>query len=141
MIKEIIMRKGIWQEFDGYQDIVDEIKVSRKLGCTVSAAVVAAEEYIRQLHPERMELCVADIIEETSSTKTLRLVSRDNYLPPFLAVSTLPSFLKSAAFARAALTVYLLSPIKSDIMISPSGGLKMDWFPTICSMKSNAVIR
>ena len=88
------MRKGIWQEFDGYQDIVDEIKVSRKLGGTVSAAVTAAEEYIRQLHPERLELCVADIIEETSSTKTLRLVSKDNYLPPFLAGQYIALFLE-----------------------------------------------
>ena len=37
------MRKGIWQEFDGYQDIVEEIKVSRRLGGTASAAVIAAE--------------------------------------------------------------------------------------------------
>lgn len=88
------MRKGIWQEFDGYQDIVDEIKVSRKLGGTASAAVIAAEEYIRQLHPERLELCVADIIEETSSTKTLRLVSKDNYLPPFLAGQYIALFLE-----------------------------------------------
>jgi ferredoxin-NADP reductase len=95
MIEEIIMRKGIWQEFDGYQDIVDEIKVSRKLGGTVSAAVVAAEEYIRQLHPERLELCVADIIEETSSTKTLRLVSKENYLPPFLAGQYIALFLEA----------------------------------------------
>jgi ferredoxin-NADP reductase len=94
MIEEIIMRKGIWQEFDGYQDIVDEIKVSRKLGGTVSAAVVAAEEYIRQLHPERLELCVADIIDETSSTKTLRLVSKENYLPPFLAGQYIALFLE-----------------------------------------------
>jgi len=88
------MRKGIWQEFDGYQEIADEIKVSRKLGGTVSAAVIAAEEYIRQLHPERLELCVSDIIEETSSTKTLRLVSKDNYLPPFLAGQYIALFLE-----------------------------------------------
>ena len=88
------MRKGIWQEFDGYEDIVDEIKVSRKLGGTVAASVIAAEEYIRQLHPERLELCVADIIEETSSTKTLRLVSKDNYLPPFLAGQYIALFLE-----------------------------------------------
>ena len=88
------MRKGIWQEFDGYQDIVDEIKVSRKLGGTVSAAVTAAEEYIRQLHPGRLELCVADIIEETSSTKTLRLISKNNYLPPFLAGQYIALFLQ-----------------------------------------------
>ena len=88
------MRKGIWQDFDGYEDIVDEIKVSRKLGGTVAASVIAAEEYIRQLHPGRLELCVADIIEETPSTKTLRLVSKDNYLPPFLAGQYIALFLE-----------------------------------------------
>ena len=88
------MRKGIWQEFDGYQDIVDEIKVSRRLGGTVSSAVTAAEEYIRQLHPESMELIVSDIIEETTSTKTLRLVAKDNYLPPFLAGQYIALFLE-----------------------------------------------
>jgi glycine betaine catabolism B len=88
------MRKGIWQEFDGYQDIVEEIKVSRRLGGTASAAVIAAEEYIRQLHPERLELHVSDIIEETRSTKTLRLVSKDNYLPPFLAGQYIALFLE-----------------------------------------------
>jgi len=87
------MRKGIWQEFDGYQDIVEEIKVSRRLGGTASAAVIAAEEYIRQLHPERLELHVSDIIEETRSTKTLRLISKDNYLPPFLAGQYIALFL------------------------------------------------
>jgi ferredoxin-NADP reductase len=88
------MRKGIWQEFDGYQDIVEEIKVSRRLGGTASAAVIAAEEYIRQLHPERLELYVSDIIEEAASTKTLRLVSKDNYLPPFLAGQYIALFLE-----------------------------------------------
>jgi ferredoxin-NADP reductase len=88
------MRKGIWQEFDGYQEIADEIKVSRKLAGTVSSAVIAAEDYIRQLHPERLKLRVADIIEETPSTKTLRLVSKDNYLPPFLAGQYIALFLE-----------------------------------------------
>lgn len=81
------MRKGIWQEFDGYQDIVDEIKVTRKLGGTVSSAVIAAEEYIQQLHPDRLEVFVNDIIDETPSTKTFRLVPKNNYLPPFFSRS------------------------------------------------------
>lgn len=79
------MRKGIWQEFDGYGQIVEEIRVSRKFGGTVSAADISTEEYIRRLHPDRLALCVSDIFEETSSTKTLRLVSKDHYLPPFQA--------------------------------------------------------
>jgi len=88
------MRKGIWQEFDGYREIADEIKVSRKLGGTASAAVIAAEEYIRQLHPTRLDLVVSDIIEETASTKTLRLVAKNNYLPPFLAGQYIALFLE-----------------------------------------------
>ncbi len=79
------MRKGIWEDFDGYQDIVAEIRVSRKLGGTMASAMAFAEDYIRQLHPERIELCVSDIIAETPSAATLRLVSKENYLPPFLA--------------------------------------------------------
>ena len=88
------MRKGIWQEFDGYQDIADEIKVSRKLGGTVASAVASAEEYIRLLHPDRIELTVSDIIAETPSTKTFRLVSKANYLPPFLAGQYIALFLE-----------------------------------------------
>jgi ferredoxin-NADP reductase len=88
------MRKGIWQEFDGYQDIADEIKVSQKLGGTVASAVASAQEYIHQLHPDRIELSVSDIIEETPSTKTLRLVSKNNYLPPFLAGQYIALFLE-----------------------------------------------
>jgi len=79
------MRKGIWQEFDGYQEIVEEIKVSRKFGSTITTADMSADEYIRRLHPDKLELCVSEIVEETLSTKTLRLVSRDHYLPPFQA--------------------------------------------------------
>jgi len=88
------MRKGIWQEFDGYSDIVEEIKVSRRLGGTAAAAVKAAGEYIRLLHPARLELRVADIIFETPSSKTLRLVSKDKYLPPFLAGQYIALFLE-----------------------------------------------
>jgi glycine betaine catabolism B len=86
------MRKGIWQEFDGYSDIVEEIKVSRRLGGT-AAAVAAAEDYIRLLHPARLALRVGDVIDETPSAKTLRLVSTDNYLPPFLAGQYIALFL------------------------------------------------
>jgi ferredoxin-NADP reductase len=88
------MRKGIWQDFDGYQDIVEEIRVTRKLGGTASSAVIAAGEYIRKLHPERLGLRVTDIIEETSSAKTLRLVSTNDYLPPFLAGQYIALFLE-----------------------------------------------
>ena len=79
------MKKGIWQEFDGYREIAEDIRASRKFGGTVSTAGKSAEEYIQRLHPEKLTLCVSDIIEETSTTKTLRLISKDHYLPPFQA--------------------------------------------------------
>ena len=88
------MKKGIWQEFDGYGDIVDEIEVSRRLGQQYTADVCSAEQYINRLHPARMNLRVADIIDETPSTKTLRLVSRDGYLPPFQAGQYIALFLE-----------------------------------------------
>jgi len=88
------MKQGIWQEFDGYQDIVEEIRVSRKLGGTISSALISAEDYLQQLHPKQLELCVAEIIEESASTKTFRLISKDGYLPPFLAGQYIALFLE-----------------------------------------------
>ena len=133
------MRKGIWQEFDGYQEIVEEIKVSRKLGGTVNAADMPAEEYIRRLHPDKLELWVAEIVEETPSTKTLRFAwyPEITICPRFRPASMLPFTLKWTASGRADRTVYLRSPIRPVITTLPSGGLKTDWFRTICSMKSS----
>ena len=79
------MRKGIWQDFDGYGEIVEGINLSRKFGENYTAEQFSAEDYIRRLHPEQLDLRVIDIVEESASTKTLRLVARDKYLPPFLA--------------------------------------------------------
>lgn len=79
------MRKGIWQEFDGYQDIVEEIRVSRRLGGTIASATISAEDYLQQLHPKRLELWVSEVIEQSPSTQTFRLISNNGYLPPFLA--------------------------------------------------------
>lgn len=79
------MRKGIWQEFDGYQEIVEEIAVSQKLGQKFTPEIFSPQQYIDRLHPRRLCLRVNDIIAETPSTKTFRLVSEDQYLPPFQA--------------------------------------------------------
>jgi len=88
------MRKGIWQEFDGYNDIADEIELSRKAGRERSFDRLLADQYIRRLHPERLHLRVVDIFEETSSTKTFRLSSADQTLPPFIAGQYIPLFLE-----------------------------------------------
>ena len=79
------MTKGIYEEFDGYHDVVEEIEASRKFGVHYSKDVHSADPFIKLLHPPKLKLRVSDLIDETPSTKTLRLVSQDGYLPPFLA--------------------------------------------------------
>ena len=69
------MRKEIFKEFDGYDEILEEREVVRKYGLDYSPDKDAPEPYIRRLHPQRLALRVADIITETPSTKTFRLVS------------------------------------------------------------------
>lgn len=79
------MKKGIWQEFDGYDEIIVEIEAGRKLGAGDFFGKIPVNHYINRLHPATMRLSIADIIDETPSTKTIRLVSENGYLPPFQA--------------------------------------------------------
>ena len=83
------------KEFDGYDRVIQEIEVSRKLGIDYSADRDSSQQYIDRLHPVRMRLWIADIIEETNTTKTLRLVSEDHHLPPFQAGQYITLFLET----------------------------------------------
>ena len=64
---------------------MQEIAFSRKYSLPYSASVDSAQHYIDRLHPQRLVLRVSETIQETPSTKTLRLVSPDGHLPPFQA--------------------------------------------------------
>ncbi|MFO7598979.1 MAG: FAD-binding oxidoreductase [Candidatus Desulfacyla sp.] len=88
------MSKAIFEEFDGYQGIVDEIAFSRKHGVDYTIYRDSVNQQINLLHPNRMALRVSDIIDETASAKTLRFVSQDGYLPPFLAGQYIALFLE-----------------------------------------------
>jgi ferredoxin-NADP reductase len=88
------MRKGIWQEFDGYKTIADDIEISFKAGKERSFDRLLADQYIKQLHPRKLKLRVVDVISETPSTRTLRLAPVDALLPPFLAGQYIPLFLE-----------------------------------------------
>ncbi len=88
------MKKGIWEDFDGYDGINEEIKASRITATKRSFELDFADQYIKRLHPDRLALKVADIIQETPSTKTFRLVSEDNDLPPFQAGQYLSLFIE-----------------------------------------------
>ena len=76
------MRPGIWQEFDGYEAIASEIEASRKINPRYVAEREAIAQYIDRLHPKELRLRVGDIIPETESTRTFRLVAADGRCDP-----------------------------------------------------------
>ncbi len=75
------------KDIDGYQDVAKEIEVLRNYARDYSYVGRNVKRTIGMLHPRRLSLRVSEIREETSSTKTLRLVSisSNGYLPPFQA--------------------------------------------------------
>ncbi|MEA1961430.1 MAG: FAD-binding oxidoreductase [Bacillota bacterium] len=77
--------KDLREYIEGYQDIQKEIEISRKYGTDYASQRGKQAEIINRIHPAQLTLEVSAIIEETSSCKTLRLVSPNGYLPPFQA--------------------------------------------------------
>ena len=77
---------NIKTQIEGYDAISQENEILRKYArdWTVARGRVAAA--VNRLHPPRLDLRIARILEETASTRTLRLVAADGgYLPPFQA--------------------------------------------------------
>lgn len=79
------MRQDILKDLDGYKDVVRDIETARKYGRDARSEKGDVAEIIRRLHPTVLDLVVDRIVDETPSTKTLRLVSAEGYLPPFQA--------------------------------------------------------
>lgn len=79
------MRQEIIAQIDGYDSVIREIEATRKYGNDFSAERGAVQAVVERLHPASIPLIVNKVIDETESTRTLRLVARDGYLPPFQA--------------------------------------------------------
>lgn len=79
------MKKGIFEEFEGYREIAQAIEMSRRYGVDYTTNKDAAAQFIDRLHPAKIKFRLSEIITETKSAKTLRLVSESGYLPPFQA--------------------------------------------------------
>ncbi len=73
----------------GYQEAVKVKEELAKTGTDFSEQKWATANTIKKLHPKRLSLIVSEIVDETSSTKTFRLIkntqSEDRKLPPFQA--------------------------------------------------------
>ncbi|HMB19933.1 MAG TPA: hypothetical protein VKQ10_02600, partial [Spirochaetota bacterium] len=79
------MDEKVLRELDGYNEIRDEIAISRKFGFDYTIPGDDVDQYVERLHPPMLDLIVSRVIEETPSSKTIRLVSEYGYLPPFQA--------------------------------------------------------
>lgn len=70
---------------------------------------------VRQLHPKRLELKVTEVIEDTPSTKTLRLVSvNGEKLPPFQAGQYINLFVEIDGVTTARPYAISSSPLQRD---------------------------
>ena len=48
------MKTGIWQEFDGYRQLIADIEAARKAGETYTAEKISPDAFIKRLHPDRL---------------------------------------------------------------------------------------
>jgi ferredoxin-NADP reductase len=79
------MKESFLSQFDGYAEIREEFETAKKIGADIAYERGMAQDYINRLHPKELSLKVTRVIQETPSAKTLRLVSQDLPLPPFMA--------------------------------------------------------
>lgn len=78
--------KDVLKDIEGYTELAREIEVLRKYGSDYTERKGEVDRIISRLHPHRLELKVSQIIQETPTTKTFRLVSATGaLLPPFQA--------------------------------------------------------
>jgi len=79
------MEQTLLEQFDGYPQIKKEIDISRQSGDDFSLDKGQVAETINRIHPSQIKLRVSQKIEESKSSKTLRLIPVNQYLPPFQA--------------------------------------------------------
>lgn len=78
-------KKDIVQKIDGYDEIIRETAVLEKYGFDYQAKRGEVRSIIDALHPARLDLTVSEIVQETASAKSIKLVSEDDCQPPFQA--------------------------------------------------------
>ncbi|MDT8273156.1 MAG: FAD-binding oxidoreductase, partial [Desulfomonilia bacterium] len=77
--------KDVMKDIEGFQEIQHEVEILRKYGHGFASRRGEVKHMIDMLHPARVTLEVSAILDETPSTRTLRFVSPEGYLPPFQA--------------------------------------------------------
>jgi len=79
------MKEIIIGEMVHGNEILKDIEVTRKNGKDLVLERNKTKEIIGGIHAEKLELKVVEVYEVTKESKTIRLVSKNGYLPPFQA--------------------------------------------------------
>ncbi len=77
--------KELLPEMAGYQEALNSQRELEAIGQNFTDVKGNVAAIVGQLHPKRLSLVVAEIIDETASAKTLRMKSENGPLPPFQA--------------------------------------------------------
>lgn len=88
--------KDIHAQIEGYDRVLDEVKAARRYGTDYRTMKGEVSRVLDLLHPRTLNLRVSEVIIETPSTKTLRMVSEKGYLPPFEAGQYINLFVETA---------------------------------------------
>lgn len=89
-------RQEIIRQISGYEEIMQENAVLEKYGFDYQARKGEVRNIIDMLHPAQLDLTVSEIIQETASAQSIRLVSDGVVLPPFQAGQYINIFVETA---------------------------------------------
>jgi len=78
-------KNEIMQKVSGYDEIVAENAILEKYGFDYSTKKGEVRSLIDALHPQKLDLTVSEIVQETTSAKSIKLVSEGGCHPPFQA--------------------------------------------------------
>ncbi len=78
-------KMNVLHAIDGYTNAIEHQKELEQTGTDFTEEKGAVANTIAKLHPKRLSLEVSEVIQDTPSTKTFRLVSTGRALPPFQA--------------------------------------------------------
>ncbi len=76
-------RKEMMEKVAGYDEIIRDNTILEKYGFDYPARKGEVQKIIDSLHPQRLDLIVSEITEQTASAKSFKLVSGIGSLPPF----------------------------------------------------------
>ncbi|NLA40922.1 MAG: 2Fe-2S iron-sulfur cluster binding domain-containing protein [Smithella sp.] len=88
-------RKEIMQQAAGYDEIIRDNTILEKYGFDYPSRKGEVQKIIDSLHPQRLDLIVSEIGEQTASAKSFKLVSANGALPPFQSGQYINIFLEA----------------------------------------------